>query len=829
MTYFPSLRMRPGGSYESVAITETIDVVLRTDDSAQQVHGNYATGYLTEKPYKGPTGSEYTVAIVGKTLVHGTPSSVNEFSVNWQTGVIFLDPSLDGTTVSVTYRGIGAIVDWERLALTVQDEGITVDDSTRLINFVGSAVTVTQTSDREVEVDISGGGNTNIALLDTTFPVDDPSTHTYKTLRAAVDNEPVGTTFIFQQNSQTFEVDAVGGAMTLNDITFRFAFSTGSVFIDLNEAIDGTITCSEPKCIFRLRAGVPISNVQLQLKSTYFLLHLSNTTATALSNLFLYCMEGSNTIFIGEEFGDTEGYTEHIEQARIGSYNCKVNISLLQADEVHIDATTNSEVNVSRIPCAYAYVECDQSSRINSSEGDLGFCITSYVGATPGPNSRVAYLTPDISGEASIIITVNPYLLITPDSYFDWRHMVGPEDDSLFYDAYIKGKVYIQYPVQSTFDSTYFTSGMGMNSSQYMQPLQVYCNDKMDLTIVNDLYSELYQYAYEYFTFTGYHEYKGATPRISLKRNTESYIYFHWHNTLAADIDDKRLIYFNSRPFKNVEIYIERMSIARFSGGVDTRRCILVHDNTSTMYGGMKDVSITCELIVAAGDDYFDIIPYIGKYTVPNYADSNNAVVNIGQLTMGDPTAVGANEFVLRSRYSRFNFGGESIGKVIVDGTALTDQYNTISDLTEDGTLMSGIILVVNTDYNRIINCYVDNIVLNGNYNHAVNNLIEIAVTDSGFGNFINEYCNTKGTPRTYVGTITNPGSWVDGGAYYYATITHNLNTNNIIAQVWEDDGFDYTSVSTEVVQVTKSSTQVEVRVSKVPDLRFDGIIKIIN
>jgi len=113
---FAAIRKRRNGSFAVKTITEIVQPDVKVDDDLLQIHGNSATIYLTERPWRGPTGSEYTIEIPGFTRVETDPSGSFEFFCDWETGILFFDANITwGTPLAVTYTGVGAIVDWDKL------------------------------------------------------------------------------------------------------------------------------------------------------------------------------------------------------------------------------------------------------------------------------------------------------------------------------------------------------------------------------------------------------------------------------------------------------------------------------------------------------------------------------------------------------------------------------------------------------------------------------------------------------------------------------------------------------------------------------------------
>ncbi len=118
---YSAIRKTRDGSYIPKTINETLRPSVRLDpiDGITEIHGSYATIYLSERPWQGPTGTEYSISIAGGfTLVEDAdPSGALEFFCDWQTGILFFDSSVDWSAadLAISYTGIGGIVDWERM------------------------------------------------------------------------------------------------------------------------------------------------------------------------------------------------------------------------------------------------------------------------------------------------------------------------------------------------------------------------------------------------------------------------------------------------------------------------------------------------------------------------------------------------------------------------------------------------------------------------------------------------------------------------------------------------------------------------------------------
>lgn len=107
----PAARITPLNTTASVVITETLYPVVRVDDAANKIHGDYATIYLKEKPLQSAgvtiTGSWTAVNL-------GTAPDATHFTVDYKEGILFFLPAETAAKV-ITYTGVGAIVDAEKL------------------------------------------------------------------------------------------------------------------------------------------------------------------------------------------------------------------------------------------------------------------------------------------------------------------------------------------------------------------------------------------------------------------------------------------------------------------------------------------------------------------------------------------------------------------------------------------------------------------------------------------------------------------------------------------------------------------------------------------
>ena len=159
MSYYSAIRKAPDGSYLSRARSEMLTPRVRLDDNSNPVHGSWATIYLSEIPWKGPTQTEYSVAIAGYTMVDSDPG-VNEFSLEWfddgvaETGIVYFQAS-DLDAKIATYYGIGASVDWEKLQAPFVQKNITDSDTSPVILTSGVGIV----NINEITIIPRGGGS----------------------------------------------------------------------------------------------------------------------------------------------------------------------------------------------------------------------------------------------------------------------------------------------------------------------------------------------------------------------------------------------------------------------------------------------------------------------------------------------------------------------------------------------------------------------------------------------------------------------------------------------------------------------------------------------
>ena len=117
MKKYAAERVLPGGILQPHPIVdEIVNVEVRvTDDPLDDVHGTWKTGYLQERPYAGTLAVTHNG--VPLTLVPGNPSGATEYSCDWKRGIIFVDPAVAWNGLVVSYSGLGAVVDWQRIEM----------------------------------------------------------------------------------------------------------------------------------------------------------------------------------------------------------------------------------------------------------------------------------------------------------------------------------------------------------------------------------------------------------------------------------------------------------------------------------------------------------------------------------------------------------------------------------------------------------------------------------------------------------------------------------------------------------------------------------------
>jgi len=109
---FNPIRLAPRKVYVPYTISGEPHAITLRDVA---LHGNYATIYLSEIPYKGPADEMNTVSIAGMVQVDGNPVAANHFHCDYDTGIIYFVPGLDGFNITVDYQGIGTSIDWNTL------------------------------------------------------------------------------------------------------------------------------------------------------------------------------------------------------------------------------------------------------------------------------------------------------------------------------------------------------------------------------------------------------------------------------------------------------------------------------------------------------------------------------------------------------------------------------------------------------------------------------------------------------------------------------------------------------------------------------------------
>ena len=145
MPYHPGKRKEINGEIKYVPVSQlNLEAKVRVDDDGNKVHGNYATLYLKERPRRTnnpETDIQVSFADGGSLSYRSYPVAgslgVNEFTLDYDTSIVFLHSSHDGKKFNVAYQGSGGVVDWEKIV----DERIIrhVDGGFASSNFVGES------------------------------------------------------------------------------------------------------------------------------------------------------------------------------------------------------------------------------------------------------------------------------------------------------------------------------------------------------------------------------------------------------------------------------------------------------------------------------------------------------------------------------------------------------------------------------------------------------------------------------------------------------------------------------------------------------------------
>lgn len=607
------------------------------------------------------------------------------------------------------------------------------------------------------------GGPTNIAFISIAYGSDDPVNHTYATLRGAYDNEPAGSVWIFRGDGDVFEIDN-SAPMHFENITFLTEFESGAIFININESISGMLNIPYPNFLFYVTNN--ISSINLECRNTHLMLFLQNATNSVINSVSVSFVSGSNRLTLGDEFYSIEPHSEYIENINIDVYNCNLVIPIVQADKLEFRISNNSKVEVEFAACAYVYTEVDSTSELVCQTG-TGFAITSYVGTAPG-TSPSAFYTPYIFGKAKIILSVNPSITDavngTPDSYFSWYRVVGPEYVNYLYESVVKGEFEITFPNDvaiGNFDTTKFTSGMGKTYGALLVPFYAEVDENLKFIARIDGYSDLYQYADDYFWFNVLATGNGGSPSIEILRNNTDRIYVHWRDTETTDFDTKKLVYFTGFGFlRNITIKLDDLTLAKFSeDDFNQRTIIFVHDNINPVFGGLFNAKLINSIVLSSVSSNFWIYPLMGVYSGGAYADVIGWTHQLYTLWLDDPNSANHNFFIYKCRASTINYFWEGIGYVLIDGDGATRQANTINGLTQQNAGSALIWLAIATDYNKVENGFIDTLIFDGSYNVVTGTEITSGILDSGTDNFVDPVTNPGGNQWVELREISTPAN----------------------------------------------------------------------
>lgn len=121
---YASERVDPiGGLIPKTITNEPLSLSVRVDDDAVKIHGDYYTAYLLERPVRGTLVVHDSV--LGDLTIDNTavPVGNSVCSVDWKRGIVFFDSAIAWNTVTATYQGTGAIVDWGRIKIQDVSDG----------------------------------------------------------------------------------------------------------------------------------------------------------------------------------------------------------------------------------------------------------------------------------------------------------------------------------------------------------------------------------------------------------------------------------------------------------------------------------------------------------------------------------------------------------------------------------------------------------------------------------------------------------------------------------------------------------------------------------
>jgi hypothetical protein len=699
----------------------------------------------------------------------------------------------------------------------------------------------------------SGGISKGIALIDSTYSSNDASAHTYKDLDVAISSEDEETLMIFQQDGQTFTISSpvflklgqkfVCGFQPSSGITISCqanVISTASlasyndrstsniIGAGIIMSLDGCSTfnlalrdsfvtfnhllfCSNhlvyginSEFTMQIDSGSPDVNlgfIDFEMNECSFDFTLTSDNASYLQALVLTTTGDAQSSYISVVGGS--GVTQYINALQFLNYSSVLDGVDLEADEIYIG--NYGTIMDSYFYSAYISIQNFTNGKFLNNETEL----IEYVGSSPSRKTKFINLVND--GEVYGLSMDISASLSLPNSTHNFNELI-----SMSCSGDSKTHIIPAITVNGNFSNTNFTNFAGIKIAD------IIVSDSSEVEFEGTRFNkDVFYTTPEYFTITSNTQYNAnnKSPKLTVRGDLLSSSIVDFGNTVIGTIDSKTLIEVENTGLVMqpvcLDVFTDEITVTRSSGSDASTRNFSLLNCDDPNYLANCNVNVN-QLKCGISDLNFYVSESSdSKISINYYDDFNSDCV-----------------LYLNGVRNNYKFFGTEI-----NGTVRQASLLGLPDSIKIEDLNQGLSYTIDL-YCDIDNVVIENCVLNDLTIDTVSNCI-------GYGNVVNGTYTDNGIDSRFFNTcnigcadiedgaytedITNPGSWSDGGTYYYVDINHALGVNDFNVELWEDDGSDYQMVLAEVYQVSKSISTCQIRVSKTPDNRFTGKVNIIS